>query len=282
MGRSWLDWFWLGGRGRSTEVPAQRRLVIGDIHGCSRTLRALLADELRITPADQIFFLGDLVSKGPDSLGVLEYVEELYAAQVPVTIVRGNHEEAILRARASGKSEMRTLLERTQNSGLLDRKGKDLDPRWLAILERSVYFVMLPDAVLVHGGVDYRRNEPFADGGHLVNARETVYDAAVAGDRPVVHGHTRSPLSSIIESLVNRNPVLPLDNGAVGATPRKPFKLSEYGNLCCLDLDNWSLHVQPNRDIEDENQGRPAFSFSIRASRDRAGIDAAPSLQSAR
>lgn len=281
MGRSWLDWLRLRPHRRRVEAPTQRRLVIGDIHGCSRTLRALLADELRITPADHVFFLGDLVSKGPDSLGVLEYVEELYAAGGQVTIVRGNHEEAILRARASGKSALRDLLERTQNSGLLDRKGKDLDPRWMAIMERSVYFVMLPDAVLVHGGVDYRRKDPFADGGSLVNARETVYDATAAGDRPVVHGHTRSPLSSIIENLVNRSSVLPMDNGAVGATPRKPFKLSEYGNLCCLDLDSWSLHVQPNRDIEDEERGRPAFSFSIRVSRDRAGIDTSPSLQSA-
>lgn len=268
---------WLSRAGRREDgagaTATARRLVIGDIHGCSRTFRALLEEEMRVTPEDHIFLLGDLVSKGPDSIGVVRYVEELEARGVTVTIVRGNHEEAILRARDAGKGKLRGMLEQTQNTALLDdEKGKTLDPRWEQMFERSVYAVTLPDAILVHGGIDLTADDPFADGRGIVNARESTYDATVAEGRRVIHGHTRNALSTIIQRLVDDSPVIPLDNGAVGASSRKPFKVSEYGNLCCLNLDDLSLHVQPNQDVEYEAGKEAAFSLRVRA----AGHDEVP------
>jgi serine/threonine protein phosphatase 1 len=221
-----------------------------------------------IRSGDELYLLGDLISKGPDSVGVLRFVAELEATGVQVTIIRGNHEDAILQARTAGGGKLAALLKRTRNDALLAPDGSgDLDARWLFLLERSVYVVELPDAILLHGGVDMTRRDPFGDGNRLVNLRETTYDARVAGNRPVIHGHTRSPLSTIIESLVNDAPVVPLDNGAVAGGSDKPFKVSEYGNLCCLDLDSRRLHVQPNRDVEDERSGRAAFSLTITPAR---------------
>lgn len=43
------------------------RWFIGDVHGCARTLDALLG---RIRPdpdRDELWFVGDLVNRGPDS-----------------------------------------------------------------------------------------------------------------------------------------------------------------------------------------------------------------------
>lgn len=131
------------------------------------------------------------------------------------------------------------------------------------MFEKSEYVVSLPDAILVHGGLDLTRPNPYADGADIVNRRDTVYDAAAAGDRIVVHGHTRTALSVTIESLVTSAPVLPLDNGVVGATSGKLFKVSEYGNLCCLNLDTWTLHVQPNRDVEEDDAPGAAFTLHI-------------------
>lgn len=216
-----------------------------------------------MTAADRVFLLGDLVSKGPDSIGVLRYVEEMRANGVQVTIIRGNHEEAILRARDAGKGKLRAMLERTNNTELLDpESNRRLDPRWERLFAESEYVVTLPDAFLVHGGLDLTRTDPFTDGTDIVNRRDTVYDADAAGGRIVIHGHTRTALSVTIEHLVTSAPVLPLDNGAVGASSRKVFKVSEYGNLCCLNLDTRTLHVQPNRDVEDED-GTPGAAFTM-------------------
>lgn len=238
--------------------------MVGDVHGCAATMHALLTERLSVSSGDQLYLLGDLISKGPDSLGVLQHVTDLMEQGVSVTVIRGNHEEAILQERRSGPRALEGLLERTNNESLLSHdSGRDLDPRWLAILEQSVYWVELPDALLVHGGVDMSINEPFSDGHALVSLRKTTYDARVAGNRPVIHGHTRRSLSAIIERLVTDAPVIPLDNGAVAGSNRKPYKISEYGNLCCLDLDHRVLHVQPNRDSIDNEPDLAAYSFSI-------------------
>ncbi|MEX2444697.1 MAG: metallophosphoesterase [Alkalispirochaeta sp.] len=267
-----MGWFGIGrtkGRRRASRhssgaAAPGRRLIVGDIHGCAQTMRALLGEYLAVSRGDHLHFLGDLVSKGPDSRDVLQFLVELEDAGVGVTVVRGNHEEAILRARGKGPAALQALLERTNNDSLLTADGgTDLESPWLRIMEASRYWVDLHDAILVHGGIDMQRTEPFADGHALVSLRKTTYNARVAGNRPVIHGHTRRPLSTIIESLVTDASVIPLDNGAVGGPSRKPYKVSEYGNLCCLDLDSRILHVQPNRDIGENEPKVAAYCLSV-------------------
>ena len=46
--------------------------VIGDVHGCLKTLMALV-DKLKAKNTDRICVAGDLVDRGPDSAGVVQY-----------------------------------------------------------------------------------------------------------------------------------------------------------------------------------------------------------------
>ena len=75
-----------------------RLLAIGDIHGCSRALDALLA-AVELQRGDTLVTLGDYVDKGPDSKGVLERLIAL-AAREDVTLVPvlGNHDQMMLEA----------------------------------------------------------------------------------------------------------------------------------------------------------------------------------------
>ncbi len=73
-------------------------IIIGDIHGCSAELVALL-DLVPRKPADRLIFLGDLINKGPDPAGVVNIVRSLRC-----TCLRGNHESNHLKWSA-GKAE---------------------------------------------------------------------------------------------------------------------------------------------------------------------------------
>lgn len=73
-----------------------RLIAIGDVHGCSDALRALL-DAVELGEGDRVVALGDYIDRGPDSAGVVEQLLELEAADRLVPLL-GNHEEMLLSA----------------------------------------------------------------------------------------------------------------------------------------------------------------------------------------
>lgn len=68
--------------------------IVGDVHGCFRTLEALLHRIAFEPSTDRLVFVGDLVNKGPDSLSVLRWVQR--HRQTAETVL-GNHELRLLR-----------------------------------------------------------------------------------------------------------------------------------------------------------------------------------------
>ena len=68
-----------------------RDLVVGDVHGCFRTLERALS-ELAFDPErDRLFGVGDLVNRGPHSGAALHWLEDRFEA-----VALGNHDRAVL------------------------------------------------------------------------------------------------------------------------------------------------------------------------------------------
>jgi serine/threonine protein phosphatase 1 len=76
-----------------------RTIAIGDIHGCSAALDALIR-AIQPRPQDCIVTLGDYINRGPDSRGVIERLIEL-KDRCRLVMVLGNHEEMLFEALAN-------------------------------------------------------------------------------------------------------------------------------------------------------------------------------------
>ncbi len=84
-----------------------RTLAIGDIHGVSGALDALM-DAVAPTPDDVLVFLGDYVDRGPDSKGVLDRLLA-WSQKLQMVCLRGNHEQMMMHAR-NGRDDLRMWL----------------------------------------------------------------------------------------------------------------------------------------------------------------------------
>jgi len=121
-----------------------RVIAIGDVHGCFDELQMLLR-KCDYRPGDLIVFLGDLVSKGPDSTSVVKMARELGAIGV-----RGNHDFEVVRwyqAIKSGADPPSFKSEHFSIASSLDKA----DLKWLYSLPWYINSVEL-GALFVHAG----------------------------------------------------------------------------------------------------------------------------------
>jgi bis(5'-nucleosyl)-tetraphosphatase (symmetrical) len=75
--------------------------AIGDVHGCFQTLQRLLRRVAYDAGRDRLWFVGDLINRGPGSLAMLRWGAERGDG---IVVVLGNHDLHLL-ARAAGVSE---------------------------------------------------------------------------------------------------------------------------------------------------------------------------------
>jgi serine/threonine protein phosphatase 1 len=102
-----------------------RTIAIGDVHGCSAALDALL-EAIRPRPDDCIVTLGDYINRGPDSRGVIERLIDL-EKRCRLVALLGNHDQTLLDVR-SGKYPIEWLLDMGGIATLNSYgAGRDLD-----------------------------------------------------------------------------------------------------------------------------------------------------------
>ncbi|MDP2826530.1 MAG: symmetrical bis(5'-nucleosyl)-tetraphosphatase [Sulfuritalea sp.] len=117
--------------------------AIGDLQGCYDPLRRLL-DYISFDPAaDRVWFVGDLVNRGPASLAVLRFVKSLGTA---ATVVLGNHDlHLVMQAEGYGKPNSEDTLEEVLAAADCDEL--------LAWLRAQPLFHVEGDWAMVHAGL---------------------------------------------------------------------------------------------------------------------------------
>ena len=117
--------------------------AIGDVQGCNDALQRLVKQVQFDPVSDRLWFVGDLVNRGPDSLKVLRYIKSLETAAV---VVLGNHDLFLL-ALAEGivKPSAQDTLQ-----PILDASDRDELLGWVR-QQRLLYHES--SFVLVHAGL---------------------------------------------------------------------------------------------------------------------------------
>jgi serine/threonine protein phosphatase 1 len=229
-----------------TEMPA-RTVAIGDIHGCSRALEALLA-AIRPTPEDLLVVLGDYVDRGPDSRAVIDRLRAL-DRECRLRVLTGNHEQMMLRG-VEEQVERRFWLcyggQATLDSygGRLEsipndhldflRSGLRFYETETHIFVHANYQADLtlaqqPEAVLVWTHLDRHLPTPHASG-----------KTAVVGHTPQLSGEVLDlgHEAVLVWTHLDRHLPTPHASGktaVVGHTPQLSGEVLDLGHLICID-----------------------------------------------
>lgn len=130
---------------------ANRRFIIGDVHGHFKALTTLF-EKINPTPEDEVYFLGDLIDRGPESSKVVEFVKNNN-----YNCILGNHEIMLLEALGNEQLNHQAFQAWLQNGGnaTVMSYGHKMPPvehiNWMKSLP---FFFDLGDYWLVHAGVD--------------------------------------------------------------------------------------------------------------------------------
>ena len=177
-----------------------RTIAIGDIHGCSASLAALL-DAIRPPPEDTIVTLGDYINRGPDSRGVLDQLIELTRLCRLVPIL-GNHDQMLLEA-LSGVHPMTWL--GMGGIATLDFYGPGRDiglipDEHVNFLETCLDFYETDSHIFVHA--NYHPDLPLPEQSvarlRWESLRETIPDPHESG-KTVIVGHSSQKGGEILD-----------------------------------------------------------------------------------
>ncbi|KAI9503793.1 Metallo-dependent phosphatase-like protein [Coemansia spiralis] len=163
----------------------QRLIFIGDIHGSVDQFNNLLDAVNFRQGSDQVILVGDLVAKGPDSIGVIRKAQSINA-----WATRGNHDDRVIRWRefldGPGVNLTTSDIQGLEDNGELpysDFKlsalhyeiARSLSPDDLAYIKSFSVVMTLPEPymewVVVHGGLDPSKPILKQDSDNCMNMR---------------------------------------------------------------------------------------------------------------
>lgn len=210
-----------------------RNIAISDIHGCLRTFKRLVEDQVGLTHSDTLYLLGDYVDRGPDSKGVLDYIMQLSEDGYRVNCLKGNHEEMMVQA-TTDSTETGNWLYNGGQEALDSFHASDptgIPKKYIQFANSLDYFVEVDGYVLVHAGLNFVGNGHEDDSGQFLwkihnplSDRKAMlwirnwYDNIDWGwmkDRVIIHGHTPMSTHEIMDmhEHLDTDQVLDIDNG---------------------------------------------------------------------
>jgi serine/threonine protein phosphatase 1 len=231
-----------------------KTFVVGDIHGRCAQLHNLLEMLPRDESVDTLVILGDLIDRGPDVPGCVEYVLDLCAANPErVICLRGNHEQMLLDFldgnnliwMESSTGSDHTFAQYTE-APLVIRSEADFDAA-RDLLSQKIptqqidFFRSLPMyheddfAIYVHAGLEDGKHPRESSAQALLWTRDMNFYKSYRG-KPCVFGHTPTPLLPL-RGRLGRHGIY-VFHSSIGIDTG----YSLHSPLSCLSLPDFTLY----------------------------------------
>ncbi|NJK99107.1 MAG: serine/threonine protein phosphatase [Spirulinaceae cyanobacterium RM2_2_10] len=220
----------------------QRRIFIGDVHGHYEALMLLL-EAIAPDETDQVYFVGDLVDRGPQSAQVIDFV-----MHSSYQCILGNHEQMLLEVAGNepAPDHFRQAWLYSGGKATIDSyKNGHVLPEHLEWLRSLPTHLDLGDVWLVHAGVDPRLPLEQQSAEQFCWIRDEFHSIAQPffADKLIVTGHTITfTIPGVMPGKLARGAGwLDIDTGAYHR---------QSGWLTGVDLSNeqvYQIHVRQGR-----------------------------------
>lgn len=166
-----------------------RRIIIGDVHGYYQGLITLVK-EIAPTSEDEVYFLGDLIDRGPQSAQVVEFVKE---NNYPCLL--GNHEQMLLTALSSNFNSNQTIQAWLYSGGhatINSYQATKIPQEHLDWFGSLPTYFDLGDVWLTHAGVDPKKSVSEQTAEELCWIRDEFHsmESPYFIDKLIIVGHT--------------------------------------------------------------------------------------------
>ncbi|BAZ83490.1 metallophosphoesterase family protein [Sphaerospermopsis kisseleviana CS-549] len=166
-----------------------RRIIIGDVHGYYQGLMILLK-EFAPTSEDQVYFLGDLIDRGPQSAQVVDFVKK---NNYPCLL--GNHELMLLSVMSKDFNSNQTIQAWLYSGGqatITSYQSAQIPQDHLDWLANLPTYLDLGDVWLTHAGVDPRKSVSEQTSQELCWIRDEFHSMELPyfSNKLIIVGHT--------------------------------------------------------------------------------------------
>lgn len=237
----------------------RKHWVIPDIHGCAKTLKALIEEMIKPSKYDWLYFLGDYIDRGPGSKEVIDYLMHLQYEDYNIRTLMGNHEDYMVKAyeeEINLKSVLGIKMKNRKKKEWLFHGGKEtmesfqladlkeFPKKYVDWMRNLEYYIELDNYILVHAGFNFKSETPFEDTDAMLWLRDFDIDSKKVNNKKIIHGHVPVSLEFIDLSIKNKSyKFIDLDNGCY------MHEREGYGNLVALELNSLEYKVQYNLDF---------------------------------
>lgn len=216
-------------------TPPGRIILVGDVHGCLDQLNALLVKARFNRHEDVLVLVGDLVNKGPNSVGVVRRVMELGAH-----CVLGNHDAALVAHCARIRAGEVDPTEPPHCDDPMTATALELPEECRRFLASLPHMIKIPqyDVVVAHAGLNPTRALDAQLPWELLHMRR-VLPSGLATDAVDVGGEPWAPLWRGPETVV-------FGHDARSGLQRHPFAVGLDSGVCC-DTGELTAYVLPQK-----------------------------------